>query len=296
MTGKILKGIGGFYYVQCIEDGNLYECRARGKFRKNEIKPQIGDNVEFEPTGEELKGSVINIFERKNSFIRPPVSNIDQMAIVSALKNPEPDTMFIDKMLAVLKSVNTPAIICFNKLDIADKALTDELKNIYEKAGYKVFVLSTKTGEGTDAFKEAIRGKTTAFAGFSGVGKSSLLNALCDCFMLDTGDVSQKLKRGKHTTRHVEIFNAVNVSQDTFIADTPGFSMLEIPQDVTHENLKDLFVDFLDFECNCKFTGCQHNSNKFCGVWDAVCENKIPKSRYDNYLTLYNELKDRKKW
>ncbi len=295
MTGKILKGIGGFYYVKCT-DGNLYECRARGKFRKNEIKPQIGDNVEIELTGEDFKGSIVKIFERRNTFIRPPVSNIDQMAIVSALKDPEPDTMFIDKMLAVLNSCDTPAILCFNKLDIADDDTIKGFTDIYTRAGFKIFLVSTVTGEGIEEFKSAISGKTTAFAGFSGVGKSSLLNCLCGSDMLETGDVSKKLKRGRHTTRHVEIFEAENVDNNTFIADTPGFSMLELSCDLEASDLKDLFPEFSQFADNCKFSGCDHNSTKFCGVYDAVTDGSIGKTRYENYITLYKELKDRKKY
>ncbi len=295
MTGKILKGIGGFYYVKCT-DGKLYECRARGKFRKNDIKPQIGDNVTIEPTGEEGIGSIIDIHPRSNTFIRPPVSNIDQMVIVCSLKDPEPDTMFIDKMLAVLSLNNTPAILCFNKCDISDADTIDTYYNIYTKAGYKVYIISTKTGEGIKEFKSAISGKTTAFAGFSGVGKSSLLNSVLDGYQMQTGDVSQRLKRGKHTTRHVEIFKADNFDTDTFIADTPGFSMLEIPQSVDHSELKNLFSEFVEYEKNCKFAGCDHNTNKFCGVFDAVSGGLIPKSRYLNYVTLYNELKERKKY
>lgn len=295
MTGKILKGIGGFYYVKCA-DGNMYECRARGKFRKNEIKPQIWDNVEIELTGEDLKGSITNIFERKNSFIRPPVSNIDQMAIVSSLNNPIPDTMFIDKMLAVLKACDTPAILCFNKLDIAEGDTKDCFFDIYSKIGLPVYLLSTVTGEGTEEFKKAISGKTTALAGFSGVGKSSLLNYLCGSDMLKTGDVSKKLKRGRHTTRHVEIFEAENVDANTYIADTPGFSMLELPNSLEAGDLKELFPEFTEYSDNCKFSGCEHNSTKFCGVYDAMQCGVIPKTRYENYIALYNELKDRKKY
>lgn len=295
MQGKIIKGIGGFYYVKTT-DGDLYECRARGKFRNVDLKPQIGDNVSIEPTDEEYKGYVTAIETRKNSFVRPPISNIDGMIIVASLNNPAPDTMFIDKMLVICEKCNIDAAVCFNKSDLADNEFKESIVKTYDDIGYKTIVTCTLTGEGTDEIKNFLCEKTTAFAGFSGVGKSSLLNCILGSYNMQTGDVSKKLKRGKHTTRHVELFCTESGGDNTYIADTPGFSMLELPDDIKADNLKSYFKEFAKYEDNCKFGDCMHTSPKFCGVYDAVLQGSISQSRYENYKAIYNELKNKKEW
>lgn len=283
--GIILKGIGGFYYVETAE--RIIECRARGVFRKNEIKPLPGDYVEIDelPDG---TGSVVNILSRKNFFIRPPIANLDCIVIVAAAKNPEPDLKFIDKMIVISQSKDVVPIICFNKCD-----LTSEYKKyaeIYRKIGYKVIETSTIENSGIEELKESIFGKTAAFAGFSGVGKSSLMNKIFDGLNLETGDISRKLNRGRHTTRHVELFK---YDENSFIADTPGFSMLEI-YDVDESELENYFIEFSKFSPDCKFSGCAHLAGKHCGVIDAVEKGKIASERYENYLDFYQTIKNNK--
>lgn len=280
--GIITKGIGGFYYVQ-TSDG-VIECRARGVFRNKSVKPLPGDVVEIEllPDG---SGSVVSILPRKNHFIRPPISNIDCFVIVAAVKNPCPDFKFIDKMLVIAEANGIEAIICFNKSDLlADLC---DIGEIYRDIGYKVIETSTIDHFGIDELISSVTGKTTAFVGFSGVGKSSLLNEIFTGLNLQTGDISNKLRRGRHTTRHIELFS---YDDNTYIADTPGFSMLEIPA-FEPNDLQRYFPEFKKHISECKFTGCAHLARKKCGVISAVEQGMISRHRYENYLEFYNYLK-----
>lgn len=283
--GIILKGIGGFYYVETAE--RIVECRARGVFRKKSVKPLPGDYVEIEelPDG---TGSVINILPRKNAFIRPPIANIDCLVIVVAVDCPKPDLKFIDKMLIIAEVNGAVPIICFNKCDLTSDY--QDILALYRNIGYKVIETSTVTKSGIEDIKRVISGKTTAFSGFSGVGKSSLLNEIFGNLELTIGDVSKKLNRGRHTTRHIELFKYDN---DSYIADTPGFSMLEI-YGVDADELQKYFIEFYNYTDNCKFSGCAHLAGKNCGIISAVEDGQISQSRYENYLDFYNTLKSNK--
>lgn len=284
-TGIILKGIGGFYYVETAE--RIVECRARGIFRKNSVKPLPGDYVEIDELADG-SGSVTKILTRKNSFIRPPIANIDCMVIVASVDNPKPDLKFIDKMLIIAEANCVEPIICLNKCDLISEHL--EIVDVYRKVGYTVIETSTVTKTGIDDIKSAITGKTTAFTGFSGVGKSSLLNEILVDVNLLTGDISKKLNRGRHTTRHVELFK---YDTNSYIADTPGFSMLEV-SGIDENELQKYFVEFSEYTDYCKFSGCAHLAGKQCAVIKAVQDGKISTSRYENYLDFYNTLKNNK--
>ncbi len=287
--GKILKGIGGFYYVKT--DTDLVECRARGLFRNKDVLPYVGDNVEIEisPDG---TGYVKSIEKRKNFFIRPPIANVDLLLIIVAMANPSPDLLFLDKMLIQAELAGTDAIICFNK---ADLVVPDEAQytKTYTKLGYRVFITSTYTNEGIDELKNAISGKVISVCGFSGVGKSSILNTLMGNENQEVGEVSKKLSRGKHTTREVSL---IEYKKGSYLADTPGFSSLALPETVTKDNLKNCFHEFDDYETDCRFSDCVHTSPKFCGVCDALEKGEISLSRYNNYKSLFESLKDKKEW
>lgn len=284
--GIILKGIGGFYYVK-TRLGTI-ECRARGKFRKDSLKPLCGDIVDIELTDEKI-GTVCNIYDRKNSFVRPPVANIDLLVIVMAVKNPEPDFLFVDKMTVIGKYNNTDVVICFNKCDLNSD--TDYISEIYKNTGFKLFFTSAKNNAGTDDLKKEFADKTTAFAGGSGVGKSSLLNLLAD-MNFETGDVSKKLKRGRHTTRCVEFFE---YGENSYLADTPGFSMLDLPK-IKAGELENYFPEFEPYLNHCRFNGCSHVAECGCGIKEAVENGKISKSRYESYKTFYERLNSVKEW
>lgn len=280
--GIIVKGIGGFYYVKTKAD--TYTCKAKGSFRKENKTPYVGDKVEIRIVNEETKeGFIEEIKERTNFLIRPPVSNIDRMIIISAVAEPEPDTVFIDKMIAICEHNNIEPVLCFNKIDLkADLSIISD----YEKIGYKVMKTSVKDGVGLCELKNMLINGITSVAGFSGVGKSSLLSTAINK-QLETGKVSDKISRGKHTTRHVELFE---VEEGKFFADTPGFSGLDI-EILRKEELADLFIDFNDYKDLCKFKDCSHTKEQGCAVLNAVNDGKIIKSRHDNYLEFYNALK-----
>ena len=290
MQGKIIKGIAGFYYVHVVHSG-IYECKAKGVFRNKKIKPLVGDNVEIEILDEGNRiGNIINIYDRENELIRPAVSNISQALVVFAIANPMPNLNLLDRFLVMMERNGIDTIICFNKIDLVEEEEILKLRDIYVKAGYHVMFTSTKESMGIEEVLRVIDGKTTAFAGPSGEGKSSLLNALIPEANSQTGEISEKIKRGKHTTRHTEIFN---VSDDTYLMDTPGFSSLYV-NDFEKEELKDYFREFIEYNDGCRFTGCVHVNEPDCLVKEAVENGEISQSRYDNYILMYEEIKNKK--
>lgn len=291
MTGKIIKGIAGFYYVYTTL--GLYECKAKGSFRKEGLKPLVGDNVEIDVIDEEKKtGNIVAIHERMNSLIRPASSNIDQAMVIFAITKPEPNYNLLDRFLIYMEQQNIPTVVCFNKKDIATQKEMDDLKSAYEGCGCKVLFVSGTLEEGLDDIIQVLKGKTTVVAGPSGVGKSTIVNALYPEAEMETGEISKKIDRGKHTTRHAELFS---IFDNTFIMDTPGFTSLFL-QNVEKEDLWKYYPEFLPYEEQCKFTGCSHISEPVCGIKEALAEGKISKIRYDNYVVLYEDLKAQKKY
>ena len=292
MQGKIIKGIAGFYYIYA-EDGNVYECKAKGIFRKDNFKPLVGDNVEITVLNEEEKeGSVTSILPRRNSLIRPAVANVDQAFLIFAMENPKPNFLLLDRFLIMMKQQEIPAVICFNKKDVGEKEEMEKLYEIYTGCGYRVVLSSTYEGEGMDEIHEILKGKTTVVAGPSGVGKSSITNCMQGEVQMETGEISKKLKRGKHTTRHSQV---IPVEKNTFLVDTPGFSSLYLT-DMKEEELRDYFPEFVMYEPQCRFQGCMHIHELGCAVKKALSEGKISQQRYDNYLALYEELKEKRRY
>ena len=292
MQGKIIKGIAGFYYIYA-EDGNVYECKAKGIFRKDNFKPLVGDNVEITVLDEEEKdGSVTSILPRRNSLIRPAVANVDQAFLIFAMENPKPNFLLLDRFLIMMKQQELPAVICFNKKDVGEKEEMEKLYEIYTGCGYRVVLSSTYEGEGMDEIHEILKGKTTVVAGPSGVGKSSITNCMQGEVQMETGEISKKLKRGKHTTRHSQV---IPVEKNTFLVDTPGFSSLYLT-DMKEEELRDYFPEFVMYEPQCRFQGCMHIHEPGCAVKKALSEGKISQQRYDNYLALYEELKEKRRY
>ena len=292
MKGKIIKGIAGFYYVH---DGRskIYECKAKGVFRNRNIKPLVGDDVEFMVLDEkEGTGNIDAILPRKNKLIRPAVSNVDQAVVVFAVTEPLPNLNLLDRFLVMMERQEIPVIICFNKIDLSGGKEIEELRAIYGPAGYTLHFISTYEAAGLEKLHELIAGKTTVLAGPSGVGKTSITNFLQPEARMETGVVSEKIKRGKHTTRHSELFFVEN---GTYMMDTPGFSSMYI-EDLEPNELKDYFPEFSEYEEECRFLGCIHVGEKVCGVKTAVADGKISRSRYDNYLLLYQELKDKRRY
>lgn len=292
MKGKIIKGIAGFYYVH-VESYGVYECKAKGIFRKNHTKPLVGDDVEVDILDEaEMLGNIREILPRKSALIRPAVANVDQALIIFAIVKPNPNFNLLDRFLIRMERQNLPTIICFNKQDIATLEEKEALRKAYETCGYQVLFISALEQEGLEQVKELLTGKTTTVAGPSGVGKSSLINQLAPKAQMETGDISRKIERGKHTTRHSEI---IALGENTYIVDTPGFTSLDISE-ITKEELGTYYPEFVQYEPYCKFSGCAHISEPSCGVKDAVAEGKISQVRYDNYKVLYQELKEIKRY
>lgn len=292
MTGKIIKGISGFYYVY-VEGAGLYECKAKGAFRKQKIKPLVGDNVEIAIIDEANKlGNVEKILPRKNELIRPAVSNIDMALVIFASAKPDPNFNLLDRFLCMMEYQKVPVTICFNKIDLVDQEKLKEYSGIYEPAGYNVIFTCTKTKEGLGSIRSLLEGKTTTVAGPSGVGKSSIINCLQSDITMETGTISEKIERGKHTTRHSEI---IPVSHDTYIMDTPGFSSMDVPG-FEKEDLWTCYPEFVRHEPYCRFIGCSHINEPDCGVKAAVEDGEISPVRYENYKLLYEELKKRHKY
>ena len=292
MTGKIIKGISGFYYVY-VEGAGLYECKAKGAFRKQKIKPLVGDNVEIAVIDEANNlGNVEKILPRKNELIRPAVSNIDMALVIFASAKPDPNFNLLDRFLCMMEYQKVPVTICFNKIDLVDQKKLKEYSGIYEPAGYNVIFTCTKTKEGLGSIRSLLEGKTTTVAGPSGVGKSSIINCLQSDITMETGTISEKIERGKHTTRHSEI---IPVSHDTYIMDTPGFSSMDVPG-FEKEDLWTCYPEFVRHEPYCRFIGCSHINEPDCGVKAAVEDGEISPVRYENYKLLYEELKNRHKY
>lgn len=292
MQGKIIKGIAGFYYVNVVESG-VYECKAKGVFRKEKIKPLVGDNVRIEILDEENKtGNIVEIFPRKNELIRPAVANIDQALVVFAVTKPTPHFNLLDRFLVMMERKEIPVVLCFNKKDIATSPEIAELEAIYEKCGYPIVFTSALEQENIEEIRRLLLKKTTAIAGPSGVGKSSLINLLQNQVQMETGTISRKIERGKHTTRHSEL---IAVDADSYIMDTPGFSSLYV-NDFEKEELKYYFREFASYEGQCRFQGCDHVHEPGCAVKEALEEGKIHPVRYKNYLEMHTELKEKKRY
>ena len=292
MQGKIVKGIAGFYYVHVVESG-VYEGKAKGIFRKDKKKPLVGDDVEIEVLSEvEKTGSIINIFERKNELIRPAVANIDQALVVFAAAKPSPHFNLLDRFLVMMQTKEIPVILCFNKEDIASEEKLSELAEIYEKCGCQLIFVSAKEEKNMETLRRMLEGKTTAIAGPSGVGKSSIINFLNPKANMETGSISRKIERGKHTTRHSELFM---IGEDSYIMDTPGFSSLYV-NDFEKEELKYYFPEFELYEGQCRFNGCDHIHEPGCAVKEAVEKGKIHAVRYEDYKELYEELKNKRRY
>ena len=291
MKGKIIRGIGGFYYVYVQEIASILECRAKGIFRNQNLKPLVGDDVDVEIVDrEKLLGNITGILPRKNRLIRPAVANVDQAAVVFALSYPKPNLNLLDRFLLMMKTQEIPVVICFNKCDDQQKELSEELLWHYEKSGSVVLQTSAVTGEGMEAFRQVLAGRTTVLAGPSGVGKSSVMNVLFPEAGMETGNISEKIKRGKHTTRHTELFY---IGDGTFIMDTPGFTSLQLP-DMEKERLKEYYPEFDCFQEDCRFLGCVHINEPDCSVKDALERGEISQSRYGNYKQFFEEMMKRK--
>ena len=292
MQGKIVKGISGFYYVHVVGTG-IYECKAKGVFRNKKIKPLVGDNVEIAVVDvEKKKGNVEAILPRKNELIRPAVSNIDMALVIFAAAKPDPNFNLLDRFLCMMEYQKVPVTICFNKCDLISEEQKKELEAIYKPAGYDIIFTSAKAGIHLEELRALLKGKTTTVAGPSGVGKSSLINQLQDSIYMETGSISEKIERGKHTTRHSEI---ISLGEDAYIMDTPGFSSMDMPG-FEKEDLWTCYPEFLPHEPYCKFQGCSHISEPNCGVKEALTEGQINQVRYDNYVLLYNEMKQIRKY
>ncbi len=292
MQGKIIKGIAGFYYVH-VEGQGVYECKAKGIFRKEHVKPLVGDDVQMDVLdAQKMLGNIHGILPRKSVLLRPAVANVDQALILFAIVKPNPNFNLLDRFLIRMERQNLPTIICFNKQDIAAPEEKESLRKAYETCGYQVLFISVMENEGLENLRGLLLGKTTTLAGPSGVGKSSLINKLSPAAHRETGTISEKIERGRHTTRHSEI---IALGEGTYIVDTPGFTSLDISE-ITKEELGGYYPEFQQYEPACRFRGCAHMSEPSCGVKEAVEAGKISRVRYENYRMLYQELKEVKRY
>ncbi len=287
MDGLVIRSMGGFYNV--LFGSEILDCKPRGIFRKEKTVIVVGDKVEAERLTE-TTGVITKLKERANLFARPPIANLDKMFIVISAAFPAPDTLFADKLTVICENNGVEPIIVFNKSDLAD---VSELEKTYRKAGYKTLLVSATEGVGIEELFKLAKGGICGFAGFSGVGKSSIISRLTN-LAIETGSVSARLGRGKHTTRHVELFP---LNDNTLIADTPGFSSLDIMQtDIKKDELPFLFHEFEEYMGLCRFTTCSHTKEKGCAVCEAVEKGEIAKSRHESYIALYEQLKQRPSW
>ena len=287
--GLIVKAMSGFYYVQCPE--GLIECRARGVFRKRGQDLYVGDNASVELTAGG-KGYVVAVDERRNFLVRPPLANLDQLVLVSSTCEPVPNLLVIDRMIAVAERKGIEPLLVFTKKDMADAS---HYARIYRHAGFAVAEVSNATGDGVDAVRAALTGRVSAFSGNSGVGKSSLLNRVDARLALPTAEISQKLGRGRHTTRHVELFA---LPEGGYVADTPGFSSLDLErcEPILKEDLAGCFREFADYVDGCRFTGCSHTKEKGCAVLEALARGDIEPTRHESYVSMWNQVMDLKEW
>ncbi|NLJ97081.1 MAG: ribosome small subunit-dependent GTPase A [Clostridiales bacterium] len=293
MKGKIIKGIAGFYYVHVPKENLIYECKAKGIFRNKNIKPLVGDDVEINTDDQpEGSGIITNVLPRKTEIKRPAVANVDQAMVIFAAAEPEPNLNLLDRFLIMMQRQKVKTVVCFNKNDIVEQQDMSLLIDTYKRCGYEVVSISVLQNDGLPTIYGILNGKTTVLAGPSGVGKSSLINLLKPEAKMEVGQVSEKIKRGRHTTRHSEL---IYIENDTYVMDTPGFSSLYI-NELEKEELKDYFNEFKEYENNCRFIGCMHLNEPGCAVKDALSEGQISSIRYDNYKTLYNELKAIKRY
>lgn len=292
MTGKIIKGIAGFYYVH-TESAGVFECKAKGIFRNRKETPLVGDDVKLEILDEEKKlATIVELLPRRSRLIRPAVANVDQAVVVFAAKNPEPNENLLNRFLILMTRQQIPVIIVFNKSDLISEEEKRKLEDGWRNTGYEIRFLSAKEKRGTKEFAELLSKKTTVMAGPSGVGKSTLVNLFQNNVVMETGAVSEKIKRGRHTTRHSEF---IWMDEETYILDTPGFSSIAIDE-IEAEELKDYFPEFEKYEGTCRFRGCVHDNEPECSVKQAVLDGEISKRRYEDYRLLYRELKAIKKY
>lgn len=291
MRGKIIKGIAGFYYVY-VEGRGMYECKAKGIFRNQKIKPLVGDDVEIEALDEEEKtGNLVRILERKSELIRPAVANVDQALVIFAAAKPKPNLSILDRFLIMMDRQEIHTIICFNKKDEVSEEELQRLRQIYSGCQSRILFTSARKNEGIPELKECLRGHVTTVAGPSGVGKSTLINLLVPDADMETGKISEKIDRGKHTTRHSELFR---METGSYIFDTPGFSSLEL-ENMEKGELRYSFPEFHDYEGSCRFQGCVHVKEPGCTVKEAVQAGRISKERYESYCALFQELQEREK-
>lgn len=293
MQGKIIKGIAGFYYVHAAESGCVYECKAKGIFRSQKVKPLVGDNVEFTVLSEDEKtGNIDDLLPRHTELIRPAVANIDQALVIFAAARPKPNFNLLDRFLIMMEWQKVPVVLVFNKRDMVSEEELSLLYETYAAAGYEIYFTSALEQTGLDEVRGLLQGKTTAVAGPSGVGKSSLINLLWPEANMETGAISEKIERGRHTTRHSELFA---LDKESFLMDTPGFSSIYLP-DFEKEELKEYFPEFQEYEPYCRFQGCVHIHEPGCAVKEAYTQKKISPVRYQNYLDLYEDLKNKRRY
>ncbi len=290
--GKILKGVAGFYYVHVAESG-IYECKAKGIFRLENQKPLVGDDVIIDVLSEsDMEGNITEILPRKSELLRPAVANVDQVLLVFAVTKPKPNINLLDRMLVRMERDAIPSIICFNKCDLAKEDDIPKLQDIYEKTAYPVRFITTQSRDDVEMIKGFLAGKTTALAGPSGVGKSTLINQLSPEIQMETGEISKKIGRGRHTTRHAQL---ISLDEHSYLVDTPGFTSLTV-DDFEHEELASCFPEFAQYEPQCRFRGCSHLNEPDCAVRAALEQNLISESRYHSYGLLYQELSEKNKY